>query len=286
MGVCQIRELSNRSHLASQRNNSLHFYQVKCQGVDDSLQNSISAEPKWKEKLAAVNENSNRMRIQSLQVHEEYKKQQVTLQREKLQVAENSYLLKDLDFIPCLTDEGLIRDISASDAKASVYAVFDETKILQYVGISRQVYMSMRLHFARVPSKCHFVKVQHVKQPNRVLLECIKDKWITENGFVPSGNDNGPQQSIWENPLDCKVLMTDEEKRNLQEAGAGIVEAKILKNVARRIEVQLDAEYKKRNCKETFRFEPKMKEKGLLDLRNKQPDKSVPASVPKPKSAS
>jgi hypothetical protein len=68
--------------------------------------------------------------------------------------------------------------------------------------------MSVRLHFARVPSKCHFVKVQHIKQPNRVLLECIKEKWMVENGFLPSGNDNGPQQRIWENPLDCKVLMT------------------------------------------------------------------------------
>lgn len=286
MGVCQVQKLLTRSCLISQWNNPSQTYQVKCQGVDDSLQNTISTEPTWKEKLAAVKDNSNRMCMQSLKVHEEYKKQQATLQREKLQVAENSYLLKDLEFIPYLTDEGLITDISASDAKASVYAIFDETKTLQYVGISRQVYMSLRLHFVRVPSKCHFVKVQHIKQPNRVLLECIKDKWIVENGFLPSGNDNGPQQSIWENPLDCKVLMTDEEKQNLQEACLGILQTKILKNVARRIEVQLDAEYKKRNCKEVFRFEPKMKEKGLLGLRNKQPDKSVPASVPKPKSTS
>eukprot|EP01018_Ginkgo_biloba_P031058 Gb_40143 [translate_table: standard] len=146
--------------------------------------------------------------------------------------------------------------------------------------------MSMRLHFARVPSKCHFVKVQNIMKPNRSLLEYIKEKWITENGVLPSGNDNGPQQNIWENPLDCKPLMTEEEKQKFEEAGPGPFQAKVLKNVARRIEKELDAQYKERNCKEVFRFEPKLKEKGLLELRNKQPDTSVPSSTPKPKSAS
>lgn len=72
----------------------------------------------------------------------------------------------------------------------------------------QQVYQSMRLHFARRPLQCHYVKVMHVTRPSRALLESTRDKWISENGSVPAGNDNGELQNIWENPLDCKPVMT------------------------------------------------------------------------------
>ncbi|XP_057839556.2 uncharacterized protein LOC131049504 isoform X2 [Cryptomeria japonica] len=284
--VCStFQELSIRPHLVSHCNRPFLKLQVKSQATNDSLQNSISTEPKWKEKLAAADENAQRMRLQSQQVHEEYKRRIATLQRENLQGPKNACSLEELEFISYLDDEGLIVDKSASDAKASVYAIFDQNRTLQYVGISRQVYLSMKLHFARVPSKCYFVKIHHLNKPNRALLECIKEKWIEENGLLPSGNDNGPQQKIWENPLDCKPLMTEEENK-LLETDPGTQQAKILKNVARRIEKELDATYKERNCNEKFWFDPKLKEKGLLELRNKKPNQSVPTSVPKPKSAS
>ncbi|KAH9287970.1 hypothetical protein KI387_032087, partial [Taxus chinensis] len=211
-----VQELLIRPNLVSYWNRPLSNLQVKCQTTNDNMQNSISTEPKWKEKLAAADENAQRMRMQSQQIHEEYKRRMATLQRENMQGPTNACSLKDLEFVPYLDDGGLIVDKSASDAKASVYAIFDQNRTLQYVGISRQVYLSMKLHFARVPSKCYFVKIQHLNKPNRALLECIKEKWIEENGLLPSGNDNGPQQKVWENPLDCKPLMTEEEKQNLQ----------------------------------------------------------------------
>lgn len=77
-----------------------------------------------------------------------------------------------------------------------------------------------------------------------------------------------------------------EEENKLLETDPGTQQAKILKNVARRLEKELDATYKERNCNEKFWFDPKLKEKGLLELRNKKPNQSVPTSVPKPKSAS
>ena len=66
----------------------------------------------------------------------------------------------------------------------------------------------MRLHFARMPLKCYYVKTQNITSPSRVLLELIRDKWIEEVGAHPIGNDNGKVQNDWENPLDCKPLMT------------------------------------------------------------------------------
>lgn len=66
----------------------------------------------------------------------------------------------------------------------------------------------MRLHFARRPLQCHYIKVMNVTKPSRALLEGTRDAWISANGSVPVGNDNGEVQNIWENPLDCKPLMT------------------------------------------------------------------------------
>jgi hypothetical protein len=47
--------------------------------------------------------------------------------------------LKELQFLPYLNDDGLITNCSQPNAKASVYAIFDDEKVLQYIGISRQV---------------------------------------------------------------------------------------------------------------------------------------------------
>jgi hypothetical protein len=66
----------------------------------------------------------------------------------------------------------------------------------------------MRLHFARRPLECYYVKVHHVTRPSRALLESTREKWVSENGSIPSGNDNGEVQNVWENALDCTPLMT------------------------------------------------------------------------------
>ncbi|CAI5529927.1 unnamed protein product [Closterium sp. Naga37s-1] len=236
--------------------------------------------------------------------------------------------MADLDWVPYLTEEGLITDCTQAGAKASVYGIYNDDKVLQYIGVSRQVYQSMwlhfarvpnacawikvthissspitippsslstnpsphsqvyqsmRLHFARVPSACAWIKVTHITRPSKAVLEAIKDQWIAENGFAPPGNDEGPEQNRWENPLDCKPLMTEEEKKSVDYAAPGPPKAKALKEVARRVERELEAAFKARNCKEVLRFDPKLKEDGLLDLKStaaRAPDTAVPTSTP------
>ncbi|KAJ7298458.1 hypothetical protein O6H91_Y577100 [Diphasiastrum complanatum] len=239
-----------------------------------------TSEPKWKQKLAAADEHAERVRQLTLQAEKEYKNRQMLLQQERGIGFHDVVPLNELEFLTYLTEEGIINDCGEVDAKATVYAVFDEQKNLQYVGITRQVYHSMRLHFARVPKKCFYVKILHVSRPNRLLLERIRTAWIVENGGAPMGNDNGPHQNIWENPLDCKPLMTEEEEQKFKEVPAGPVQAKFLKDVARRIEKGILAGFAERNCKEKLWFDPKLKEKGLLDLKNEktQLDACVPTT--------
>lgn len=237
-------------------------------GAVEVKQSAANVEPKWKQKLAAADDHAEKTRQRTLLAQEEYKLKQAALRRQRSNVEGDVIPLSKLEFLPYLNEEGLVTNCSRPDAKASVYVIFDKDKVLQYIGISRQVYMSMRLHFARMPSKCYYVKVQNITRPSRSLLELIKDNWMNENGSPPEGNDNGPQQHAWENPLDCKPLMTEDEIQKHEDAGPGPPKAKVLKNVARRIEAQLEECYRERNCKERLRFDPKLKEKGLLDLKN------------------
>ncbi|CAM6009920.1 unnamed protein product [Sphagnum balticum] len=244
-----------------------------------------ATEPKWKQKLAAADEHQERTRQATAQAswlspfwsfggslhlycaQEEYRRRQDALRRQQSQGAGEIPSLKDLEYYSYLTEEGLIADCTRPDAKASVYAIFDQNKTLCYIGVSRQVYQSMRLHFARRPLECYYVKVHHVTRPSRALLESTREKWVSENGSIPSGNDNGEVQNIWENALDCTPLMTEEEKILYEDAATGPPKAKVLKNVARRIEKDLEALFKERNCSDKLRFDPKLKDKCLLDLK-------------------
>lgn len=244
-----------------------------------------AAEPAWKQKLAAADEHQERTRQATAQAQEEYRRKQDALRRQSAQGAGGveATPLKNLEFMPYLTEDGHITDPTQPGVKASVYAIFDENKTLCYIGVSRQVYQSMRLHFARRPLQCHYIKVMHVTRPSRALLEGTRDIWISENGSVPEGNDNGEVQNIWENPLDCTKFMTDEEKRVVEEAAPGPPTALALKNVARRIEKELEVVFKQRKCTDKLRFDPKLKDRCLLDLKGVaiKPDTSVPTSTPK-----
>jgi hypothetical protein len=98
-----------------------------------------ATEPKWKQKLAAADEHQERTRQATAQAQEEYRRKQDALRRQQSQGAGEIPSLKDLEYYSYLTEEGLIADCTRPDAKASVYAIFDQNKTLCYIGVSRQV---------------------------------------------------------------------------------------------------------------------------------------------------
>ncbi|GAC1492588.1 MAG: hypothetical protein NVS2B14_05380 [Chamaesiphon sp.] len=92
----------------------------------------------------------------------------------------------------------------------------------------------------------------------------MKNAWIQENGAVPPGN--GADEAKWNQPIDAKLVMTpDEQTRysSLDELG----QSKLLKKVARQVEETILAELKSRGIQIEIRFNPKLKESGLLDLK-------------------
>lgn len=150
--------------------------------------------------------------------------------------------------------------------KIGVYAIFDQAKLLQFVGYSRDVYVSLKQHLVRQPQSCYWLKVQTIEKPNRTILENTMNAWIAGNGTTPVGND--ADKTKWTEAIDVKPLMSDEEKANYEKAaGEELAQSKVLKNVARRVETEILGKLKNRNCQEEIRFNPKLKENGLLDLK-------------------
>ncbi len=170
--------------------------------------------------------------------------------------------LSSLEYLTYLNNDGCIdEDIQG---KIGVYAIFDRTQELQYVGYSRDVYLSLKQHLIRQPENCYWVKLQTITRPSRKILDDIASAWIAENGKTPMGNDI--EQSLWSEPIDANPTMTEEEKAQYQQNDE-LGQTKIRKKVARRVEAKIQQQLSDRGVKMNIRFNPKLKEKGLLDLK-------------------
>ncbi len=172
--------------------------------------------------------------------------------------------LASLEDISYIDDSGQLPE--QLQRKIGVYAIFDRDKHLQFVGYSRDIYLSLRQHLVRQPQHCYWVKIQTIERPNRTILENIENAWIAENGSLPSGN--GDDKEKWTEPIDVKTLMTPEERVNYENlAYDEMTQMKILKNVARRVEAEILAVLEMRGLQTQIRFNPKLKDEGLLDLK-------------------
>ncbi|MBD2099330.1 GIY-YIG nuclease family protein [Leptolyngbya sp. FACHB-261] len=147
--------------------------------------------------------------------------------------------------------------------KIGTYAIFDQAQQLQYVGISRDIATSLLLHLVRVPERCYWVKAAIIERPSRTLLTEIKERWIAEK--TPPGN--GADLLLWEEPLNGTRYMTPEEQKAYEQAMNEGERDKVLKNVARRLEQEVQAKLEARGLGFSVRFDPKAKNQGILDLK-------------------
>lgn len=170
--------------------------------------------------------------------------------------------LAELDYIPYLDEAGNLPE--ELQGKIGVYAIFDNDKTLQFINYSRDIYLSLKQHLVRKPESCYWIKVQTIDRPNRTQLENIREAWIQENGQIPPGN--GSDEAAWTQPIDAKLTMTTQEKESY-EKGDGLTQVKVLKQVARRVEAKILEALKSRGVQTEIRFNPKLKENGLLDLK-------------------
>ncbi|CDN16744.1 MAG: GIY-YIG nuclease family protein [Richelia sp.] len=172
--------------------------------------------------------------------------------------------LANLEYIPYINQHGELPDIL--QGKIGAYAIFDGEKILQFIGYSRDIYASLKQHLVRQPELCYWVKAQTIERPSRAVLEQIEQSWINENGVRPIGN--GENQQIWTQPIDVQPLFTSEERADYDNPmNDEMTKIKTIKNVARRVEAEILQVLEQRGLNMQIRFNPKLKESGLLDLK-------------------
>ncbi|MGI0481483.1 GIY-YIG nuclease family protein [Geminocystis sp. CENA526] len=170
--------------------------------------------------------------------------------------------LKDLEFISYIDENGTIND--NLEGVIGIYAIFNQDKILQYIGYSRSLLISLKQHLVRQPHQCYWFKFYQIDRANRTVLEQIRRNWLEENGELPKGNSD--EENLWTQAIDAKLTMTEDDKlayQNSDELG----KIKLLKKVARRLEEEIKTTLENRQVKMEIRFNPKLKEEGLLDLK-------------------
>ncbi len=170
--------------------------------------------------------------------------------------------LESLEFLAYIDDEGELPQ--SLQSQVGIYAIFDRSQILQFVGYSRDIYLSLKQHLVRQPESCYWVKATTIDRPNRTFLESVQTAWIAENGSVPTGN--GEAHSLWLDPIATNYAMTTAESDSFGDLD-GLAQIKLLKQVARRVEENILAKLQQRGVKTEIRFSPKLKEQGFLDLK-------------------
>nr|AYR16691.1 glutaredoxin 36 [Populus trichocarpa] len=84
---------------------------------------------------------------------------------------------------------------SKMPSDCGVYAVYDKSNDLQFIGVTRNIGASVFSHLKSVPELCHSVKVGVVVEPDKASLTEAWKSWMEEyiktTGKVPPGNETG-----------------------------------------------------------------------------------------------
>ena len=170
-------------------------------------------------------------------------------------------VLAQLSYEPYVDEEGLVN--TELEGKIAVYAIFDESQQIQYIGYSRNLYKSLLQHLVKQNDRCYWYKYYLIDRPNRSVLEQIKSDWEGEN---PDFNKSDEELKLWTDAIDIHQQMTDSQKEEFQKAD-GLGQTKLLKQFAREIQAQIKQKLSDRGVKVNFKFNSKLREQGLVDLK-------------------
>jgi hypothetical protein len=129
----------------------------------------------------------------------------------------------------------------ATNAKlAGVYAVLDCDRRVQYIGISRNVLLSLNSHVAQLGSNtCAFVRVKNFKFPKRSEMEALQDAWLDEIDYMPPGNSE--QSGLWAGTVGeaATVAMSVAERNAYEEKKLKMRKAMADSNLSKELEANI-----------------------------------------------
>jgi len=91
---------------------------------------------------------------------------------------------------------GALLALLGSTRVAAVYEVIDPAGLAAYVGISRNVVLSLNAHVAKMPERVATVRLVTFREVDRHAMDALKKQWIAELGYTPIGN-GGEEAERW-----------------------------------------------------------------------------------------
>jgi hypothetical protein len=101
---------------------------------------------------------------------------------------------------PVISVQGFIQPEVPPGTGASVVAVYDQAKILQYVGFSKDLRQTLRTVFGRRPDRAHFFKAAHLPEVDQQAMVDVRTAWFAENAGPPAGNKLAAERAAWQAP--------------------------------------------------------------------------------------
>lgn len=166
--------------------------------------------------------------------------------------ATNSSAIKSLTLLPMysfINKQGRIQPLEDPETVASVFAVYDRNKKIQYIGFSKDLRNSLRTLMGRRPELCYYYKTQNLKAFDQELMIAIRQQWIDEVGSTPPGLSSSSDRAQWEQP----VLANSISERG--KAAAAVSKAKTMQQMMH-----------DRGIKEEMIYDPVLLEQGKLNL--------------------
>ncbi|MEM8603627.1 MAG: GIY-YIG nuclease family protein [Cyanobacteria bacterium P01_H01_bin.121] len=171
--------------------------------------------------------------------------------------------LQALTFCPYLDAEGRVT-ASELAGQVGIYAIFDQAQTLCYVGFSRDIYFSLKQHLVVQPEHCYWFKFHTVQRPNRTELQALKQQWLVETNSTAIAA--AAHEAAWATTIDARQWITPTEQAEYDAADEQ-GKRRCLKQLARRIEAERLQQLASRGVNMPCRFDPKLKEQGLLALK-------------------
>ncbi|KAG0631205.1 hypothetical protein M758_1G235300 [Ceratodon purpureus] len=165
--------------------------------------------------------------------------------------------LNELPLVNYINQQGRIQPPVEPSTAASVFAICDSNKKVQYVGFSKDVRNSLRLLMGRRPDLCHFYKLYNLKELDQKQMLACRQSWFSELGLTPPGNTDPVQRALWEQPGDAGSI--SERGR----AAAAMSKAKV------NLQMMVD-----RGLKEEMVYDPQLLEAGKCDVLSSEDQSS------------
>lgn len=157
--------------------------------------------------------------------------------------------LTDLPVNGFINSHGRINPPVEPDTAASVFAVLDKNKKVQYIGFSKDLRNSLRILMGRRPEFCYFYKMFNLPALDQAIMMEARKKWMSELGIAPEGNADPTQRQFWEQPV-AAVSISERGKAAAAKAKA-------------RTMLQM---FTDRGITEEMVYDPKLLEEGKCDV--------------------